>query len=129
MERVSAASPVDVQLLDQLRDTVGGDDDFLEELLRNYLADGGAQLATMKRALAARDTATLGRAAHSLKSNSAGVGATHLAALCAELEAQVRGGALDGVDDGITRVETELGRVTGALERRLTSNGTAGAGS
>ena len=128
MERVSAAAPVDGRLLDQLRDTVGGDDDFLEEVLQTYLKDGAAQLATMKRALTARDAAALGRAAHSLKSNSAGVGATHLAALCAELEARMRSGELEGSAGEIARVETEFGRVAGALERRLTGNGTAGAG-
>ena len=42
---------------------------------------------------------------------------------------QALDGALAWADGEITRVETEFGRVAGTLERRLTSNGRAGAGS
>ena len=40
---------VDARVLDELRETVGGDDGFFEELLRTYVSDGAAQLDTMKR--------------------------------------------------------------------------------
>ena len=122
---------VDARVLDELRETVGGDDGFFEELLRTYVSDGAAQLDTMKRALEAHDAGTLGRAAHSLKSNSAGVGAAQLGALCAALEALARGGELDGAAGRLAEAESEFRRVAGTLERRLadgagSSNGVGG---
>ena len=123
---------VDARVLDELRETVGGDDGFFEELLRTYVSDGAAQLDTMKRALEAHDAGTLGRAAHSLKSNSAGVGAARLGAVCAALEALARGGGeLEGAAGRLAEAESEFRRVAGTLERRLadgagSSNGVGG---
>jgi HPt (histidine-containing phosphotransfer) domain-containing protein len=112
---------VDARVLEELRETVGGDDGFFEELLRTYVTDGAAQLDTMKRALEVRDAETLGRAAHSLKSNSAGVGAARLGALCAALEALARGGELEEATGRLAEAETEFQHVTEDLHRRLTA--------
>jgi HPt (histidine-containing phosphotransfer) domain-containing protein len=46
----------------------------------------------LQAAAESRDVAALGRASHTLKSNSANVGATKLAALCNEVETLARAG-------------------------------------
>jgi HPt (histidine-containing phosphotransfer) domain-containing protein len=68
--------------------------------------------------VAAGDSETARRAAHTLKSNAATFGATGLAELCAELEAGARGGdladgaqAMQRIDVSFAAVEAELAAV------------------
>jgi HPt (histidine-containing phosphotransfer) domain-containing protein len=148
----SEAGVLDVRVLDQVREAVGGDSAFLADLVEAYRLDGAAQLVAMRNALAQGETAALVRAAHSLKSNSAGLGALALADLCRELETAVRTGALNGSDahagatpsahqgppgaptalrvpDGtLERLEHELGRVTRALAHVVESDRSGGTG-
>ncbi len=63
----------------------------------------------------ARDAKGLARAAHTLKSSSAQVGAESLAGICKELEACARSGELRGIEERIHAVAEELGRVREAL--------------
>jgi HPt (histidine-containing phosphotransfer) domain-containing protein len=83
-------------VLDDLLATVGNDSTFLAELIDTYLVDGVGLLAAVELAIADRNADDLRRAAHSLKSNSATLGARALAALCLELEEQARRGDLTG---------------------------------
>ena len=69
---------VDPAALDRLLEMTGGDPEFLRELITTYLEDGAAQLVAMGEAAAAGDAEALVRPAHSLKSNSASMGADHL---------------------------------------------------
>lgn len=69
-----------------LLESVGGDLDFLEELLQDFFEDSYHQLWQMEEALTAGDADRLRRAAHTLKSNSANFGATRLAESCKTLE-------------------------------------------
>jgi HPt (histidine-containing phosphotransfer) domain-containing protein len=57
------------------------------------------------------------REAHALKSNASTFGADRLADLCRELESAAKAGALDGQEELVDRIEDELARVTGELER------------
>ena len=92
---------VDLEALDRLLEMTGGDLDFLDELVDTYLADAPVQLAAMREAAASGASADLIRPAHSLKSNSANIGAMTLADLCRNLETAARSGR---VDDAIGRV-------------------------
>ena len=87
---------INQEALDDLLDSVGGDQDFLAELIDTYLEDAPNLLSTIQTALASGDTEALRRAAHSLKSNSANFGAQKLAQLCKELEEAARRGELEG---------------------------------
>ncbi|HSM80816.1 MAG TPA: response regulator, partial [Nodosilinea sp.] len=92
-EPLAAAGAVDLPALQSFAATVGGSDPgFMADLIGSYLQSADQLVAEMALAHHHRDWATLQRAAHTLKSSSAAVSATGLAALCRELEATMRGG-------------------------------------
>ena len=70
---------VDPAALDRLLEMTGGDPDFLAELIDTFIEDGSAQLEALRVAVDAGDVADVIRPAHSLKSNSASMGAERLA--------------------------------------------------
>ena len=100
---------LDPAALDRLRELAGGDEDFVRELLTTYLEDAVGQLARMRAAAEAGDQPALMMASHSLKSNSANVGAFHLADLCRALEADARAGAVPDAIDRVVAAETAFG--------------------
>jgi HPt (histidine-containing phosphotransfer) domain-containing protein len=106
---------LDRAALDALREMTGDDPAFLAELLDAYFSDSRALLAAMARALDDGSAADLGRAAHSLKSNSANVGAQRLAALCRALEEQARVGALEDAAERLEQIEVAYEAAESAL--------------
>jgi HPt (histidine-containing phosphotransfer) domain-containing protein len=92
------AEVIDRKTLDALLDSLGRDVDFLKELVDAYLDSTPGLFAAMRQAAAAGDAAALQRAAHSLKTGSANMGALELAALCKQLEEMGKSGALDGAE-------------------------------
>lgn len=106
---------LDRAALDGLLESVGGDQDFLAELIDTYLADAPSLIAAMRDAAAAGDSEALRRGAHSLKSNSASFGAETLARLSRELEELGRSGSMDGAGRGVRDIEAEYERVRRAL--------------
>ena len=105
---------VDPAAIDRLLEMTGGDPEFLRELITTYLEDGAAQLEAMRDAVARADAEALVRPAHSLKSNSASMGADHLANLCRGLEADARVGpsrrSRRASRRGVRRVRSRAGR-------------------
>jgi len=87
---------LDPAALDNLRQTVGDDDEFLAELVDTFLEDAPQMLADMRQAAETRDAPGLRLHAHSLKSNSAEFGAMVLSALCKQLEMMGKDNQLDG---------------------------------
>jgi len=114
-----AAPPVptvpvlDGTTLEQLRATT--DSDFLVEMIDVFLSDTPQLIEDLHQSLAGGNAEVLRRAAHSLKSNSATLGAMTLAALCATLEEEARAGTLDGAPERVRRIEPEYERVRAAL--------------
>ena len=106
---------LDAAALDNLREMTGDDPAFLGELIDTYVADAGHLLATMRQAVLAGDAPELRRAAHSLKSNSATLGATGLAALCRVLEEHAKSGAVDRAEDLLAQVGAAYAEVEAAL--------------
>ena len=107
---------IDREALDNLLEITGGDPEFLDELIETYLADAEEQIAAMREALADGHDAALMRPAHSLKSNSANVGATVLAELCRSIELDARNGAVPDAAARLETVETEFAYVRAALQ-------------
>jgi HPt (histidine-containing phosphotransfer) domain-containing protein len=108
---------LDLSALDRLRETVGGDDAFLAELIHTFLEDGPRELARMHQALESQDAELLQRAAHSLKSNSAEFGAQDLRQMCKQLEEMAKQGVFDGASQRVAEIEAEYERVDGALRQ------------
>jgi HPt (histidine-containing phosphotransfer) domain-containing protein len=108
---------LDRATLDSLMDSVGGDAEFMVDLIDTYVADAPDQLEALKTALTVGDVAGLVRPAHTLKSASASLGALVLAERCRQLETAARSGSLDGAGESIEGLAVELERVVSALER------------
>ena len=115
------ADPIDQTVYDGLVDSVGGDQEFLAELLQTYFDDAPNLLGSMHAALAAGNAGEFRRAAHSLKSNSANFGAMELSRMCKELEDMGKAGTLDGAGERIARAQGEYARVRAALESATTA--------
>ncbi len=105
---------VDGAALESLREL--GGDDFLAEVIETFLADLPTLLATLHRALDEGDAAEVRRAAHTLKSNGAALGATEFAELCRALEQQAKDGRLEEAPGLVVRIEAERGSLERALE-------------
>jgi FOG: HPt domain len=85
---------LDTAAFAHLLEITGGDLEFVDELIDTYLEDAIVQLDAMRQAADAGDAAAMVRPAHSLKSNSANVGATALVELCRSLETDGRSGTV-----------------------------------
>jgi len=107
---------IDHAVLEGLLESVGGDREFLAELLQTYFDDAPRLLEAMHAALSAGSAEEFRRAAHSLKSNSASFGAMPLSRMSKELEDMGRAGTLDGAGKGVAAAEAEYARVKAALE-------------
>ena len=88
---------------------------LLGRIIDAYLGDTPKLLEKMKHAIAAEDISEVAKAAHTLKSSSANVGAVELAERCRQLEASAKSGApgnlrelLSGVEAAYFNVETAL---------------------
>jgi HPt (histidine-containing phosphotransfer) domain-containing protein len=86
-------------------DAVGGDREFLAELVAAFEADAPVQVTHMRGALEARSPEGIVRPAHTLKGSSASLGALRLSRHCGRLEASSRSGELDGAAETIDEIE------------------------
>jgi HPt (histidine-containing phosphotransfer) domain-containing protein len=108
-------STIDPAAFDRLVEMTGGDREFVDELVDTYLSDGTDQVAAMHAALAAGDLSGLERAAHSLKSGSATVGAIALGERCRSLEEAARTGDVPDGEERVAAIESGFVEVRGAL--------------
>jgi HPt (histidine-containing phosphotransfer) domain-containing protein len=102
---------VDPAALDRLLEMTGGDLEFLDELIQTYLDDAVMQLEGMRAAAGTDAPEELVRPTHSLKGNSANIGAEHLAELCRQLEADARGGAVEHATERVAAAAAEFEQV------------------
>lgn len=88
---------IDLEVVESLKalDEDGGCGLFLE-LIDLFVKDAATQVSALQAGLAAGDFKVVERAAHTLKSSSANIGASNLSALCSELEKLGRAGTLAG---------------------------------
>jgi HPt (histidine-containing phosphotransfer) domain-containing protein len=108
-------SVLDEAVMAELLESVGGDSEFLAELVGDFLADAPMQLETLRQTAASGDAAGARRAAHTLKGNARTFGAAQLASLCEETEAAAGAGDLDTVLARVDGIEQEWARVQAAF--------------
>ncbi|HEV8627399.1 MAG TPA: response regulator, partial [Acidimicrobiia bacterium] len=97
----------DPRAIERLRAALGeSGSDVIAELIATFFEECPRLLATAATSLAAGQAEELCRAAHSLKSSAAGLGATGLAAEARALEMAARDGDLDRAAGLLARVET-----------------------
>jgi signal transduction histidine kinase/DNA-binding response OmpR family regulator/HPt (histidine-containing phosphotransfer) domain-containing protein len=117
-------SPLDARALAQIRALQRpGAPDLLGKIIGLYLESSAGLLQQVRDAIASADPEALRQAAHSLKSSSANLGATRLAAACKELEQRGRERRLEGVAELLPTLETHYVRARDALTAELASPG------
>jgi PAS domain S-box-containing protein len=104
---------LDDEALQNLRDL--GGDEFLGEVIGAFLADAPSLIATLRSALEHENTEELRRAAHTLKSNGATLGAESFAELCRTAEQLAKAGELEGFSQLVERIEEEYAPLEEAL--------------
>jgi signal transduction histidine kinase/DNA-binding response OmpR family regulator/HPt (histidine-containing phosphotransfer) domain-containing protein len=113
---ITSSPPLlDPAAIDNLRQMVGGEPEYLAELIDSFLEDAPTLLANMRGAIEKGDAAALRLNAHSLKSNTADFGAKELSELCKEMELAGKNGELAGTADLLTRAESIYTDVETAL--------------
>jgi len=95
--------------------------DIISEVGGIFLTHAPDKIAAIIQAASERDSQSLVRAAHSLKSSSAYMGALRLSAMCKELEEQARAGVLEGTERKARLLSEEFLRVKLALENEIES--------
>lgn len=107
-------SPIQRSTLEELVSTT--DAAFVNELIDTFLDDAPSLLDSLRSALADQDAEEFRRAAHSLKSNAATVGAMALSASAKELEMAGKAGDLSGAESRIDELQEAFSIVKQALE-------------
>src|SRR3954447_2541793 len=86
MGMTDEAPLLDPAVLDELRDSVGGDEEFIADLVATYVNEGSGHLSEMHAAAAAGDAAAIVRPAHTLKSSTAARAAIRLSQIARDIE-------------------------------------------
>jgi len=117
---VAADGPINPRALNLIRHLPGANGAALvDKVIRAYLAETPLRLEQMQAAAKTGDAEALRKAAHSMKSSSANVGAERLAGLCKELETIGRGGTIEGASRLLQGADEEMRRVIAALGEQV----------
>jgi HPt (histidine-containing phosphotransfer) domain-containing protein len=114
-------SPIlDQEAIDNLRalDPDGGDT-FLREIAGIFIEDTPKRIAEIDQSLAAGDTATFVRAAHTIKGASANLGASALRAVAEQLEHRAKKDGLADVAALVAELKTAFANAQTALTELL----------
>jgi HPt (histidine-containing phosphotransfer) domain-containing protein len=113
-------SPIDQKALDMIASLQPpGEGSVLAKVVALYL-DGSAKLMkSIRESAEGSDAEALHRAAHTLKSSSAYLGAATLSGMCKELEIMGRDKSLEGTEPRVAALEREYRKVSAFLRKRL----------
>ena len=117
-EEVSSVTngPIDTEVLRRLSESMGGDEEFVAELVDQFIADTPGLITAARAGLESGDIAEVRRAAHTLKSNAATFGAHELAERSRRLEEAAKAGTFEDGKEQINGIAEELDRVHDALQ-------------
>jgi HPt (histidine-containing phosphotransfer) domain-containing protein len=107
-----ADSAIDLVCYRHVEETMG---DEMESLMHEFISSTSELLADIGRALREKDCVTIRRRAHALGASASTVGATRLAAMAADLEANASAEARAGMEELGAAFMTEFVRVERAL--------------
>jgi len=119
------AEVLDQAALDNLLEMVGGDPDFVDELVDTFLEDAPVQLAQLQLAVSAGDAAAVVRPAHTLKGNGASIGARAVETISRSIEEQARAGNLDGMGEQVAALVAAIAELRPALDEARSRRWTA----
>lgn len=105
-------APAGVIDLEAFKAMVGEDAlDMLPELMSMFFEETPQQLAQLRQAMSQKDSSSLAQIAHTLKGQSASVGALPFSKQCAGLMAMAREGQLSQATTKVTQIEEEYKRL------------------
>ncbi len=110
----AGSSPIDHQFLAEM---TGGDHEFEKELLQEFLHTVPHLMEQIHHAIASGDSATLARAAHTLKGSARAVGAQPLAEAALAVEMAAKAQRLEEASQAEHSLAAEWQRVKDYLER------------
>jgi len=111
---------LDLGALQAIREMGGEDGDFvLNNIIQMYLETTLPYLQQIETAITTQDLDSLRRAAHSLGSSSATLGAMNFAKLCKELENLARSGSITTAETLFFPLQSEYETVKRALTLQL----------
>jgi signal transduction histidine kinase/CheY-like chemotaxis protein len=109
----SDTGPIDFEVLDELREVLGGE---VRHLVQVFLDDAPQLIARLETAATRPDYPLLYQAAHSLKSASANLGAMRLSEAAKRIELGARAESLDRPAVAVALLAAEFERVREALQ-------------
>lgn len=114
---LGAHDVLDMRILNELRE-LGGEDEpaLIAELIDIFLSDAPQRLEEIAKGLTHGDLQSVERAAHTLKSSSANIGALGLSRICREMEELARARNLEPIRPLFVRSEHAMSEVQSALE-------------
>lgn len=116
--KLPGAAVIDSSAITNLITILGKDAvNLLPQLINVYIDDAGRLQAAAEDAIKKDRRDDLRRAAHTLKSTSANLGATALSSLCNELEMLARSGEIHGSEELLSKIKTEFERVRADLRK------------
>lgn len=110
-------SIIDRPTLEALASTT--DKEFVGELVNTFLDDAPQLLASLESGLSAQDAESFRRAAHSLKSNGASLGAMAFSEAAKELEMMGKAGDLAAAPPKVASLRKQFDEVAAALKDYL----------
>jgi two-component system sensor histidine kinase/response regulator len=112
--------PLNQRILNDIRSLEGpGKSGLLARVIQAYFQETPKIMETLRDALDLGDASIAAKAAHTMKSSSANVGALHLAELFKQLETHTRADSLETAQSVFQQIAQEFGRVQQALQKEL----------
>ncbi|MFN0243083.1 MAG: ATP-binding protein [Planctomycetota bacterium] len=108
---------IDMKVIQALKELGGADDPrLIYELIDIFLDDAPVQMQRIEQGLATQDIKSVERAAHTLKSSSANIGALALSSVCKQIEESARKQDVDAVKPLVSTSVQKLDEVKVALK-------------
>jgi len=117
-QRIAAGTALDRDVLDQLREDLGGTA-ALREVIRSFLDQTPSVLSALRDAAARADVPSIRRAAHMIKGTSSILGARELSEQCAEIERVGQTGCIADAGPRVIAVEASYRTIEAALKAEI----------
>ncbi|MFL6833975.1 MAG: response regulator [Xanthobacteraceae bacterium] len=118
VEKQTAGTALDRDVLDQLREDLGGTA-ALREVIRSFLDQTPSVLTALRDAAARADVPSIRRAAHMIKGTSSILGARELSEQCAEIERVGQTGCIADAGSRVIAVEASYRTIEAALKAEI----------
>jgi len=117
-QRIAAGTALDRDVLDQLREDLGGTA-ALREVIRSFLDQTPSVLSALRDAAARADVPSIRRVAHMIKGTSSILGARELSEQCAEIERVGQTGCIADAGPRVIAVEASYRTIEAALKAEI----------